>query len=246
MKLAHRSYESQVDTLSGRDIASDVMNAAAALAKTTSSSAVMAPTAKIQGVERSRRQFSLLILLAGCLCCCGKPFDVKPKNSVSNTPPVNYTATAETNGLTVSAEAVTDEDYLFDTFDANLILAGVLPVQVKLSNAGAEKVELKDAKFELRAADNHTFKQMDAEKVYKRLRKYYGIIIYNKHGNSEAKTDFKSYALDSKGSIKAGEVRDGMLFFSVPTEIIHHGNLTLVARKLPHIKNGPPIELKLK
>ncbi len=145
----------------------------------------------------------------------------------------------------LNAEALTDEDKLYDTFDGNLILAGILPVRVKLQNSGAEKVELKSAKFELRGATNSVFKLLEAEKAYKQLRKYYGITIYNKRGNSESKADFSTYALDVKKSLAGNETREGLLFFAVPNEVIKEGNFRLVVRKLNRARSDSPLELQL-
>jgi len=110
-------------------------------------------------------RMALMIVSALGLIGCGKPFDVKPRTTVQPLPAANNAATIAGNGLTLSGEIIKDEDYLYDTFDANLILAGILPIRVKLQNAGTEKVEVKDAKFTLLDASNHAFKIMDGEKA---------------------------------------------------------------------------------
>src|SRR5215470_18372568 len=110
-----------------------------------------------------RWRFMLLIFPILGLIGCGKPFDVKPRTTVQPMPTANYAATVEASGLTLSSELIKDEDYLYDTFGGNLILAGILPVRVKLQNAGAEKIDVKDAIFTLLDTSNRAFKMMDAE-----------------------------------------------------------------------------------
>jgi hypothetical protein len=189
---------------------------------------------------------ALMILSAIGLIGCGKPFDVKPRTTVQPLPSMNNAATVEVKGLTLSGELIKDEDYLYDTFDGNLILAGILPVRVKLQNESAEKVDVKDAKFTLLDATNHTFKIMDGEKAYKQLRKYYGIKIYNKSGNNEAKEDFSGYELERKKPLSSNESREGLLFFQVPNEMIKKGDFRLVAKKLNRAHTDSSLELQLK
>ena len=191
------------------------------------------------------RRMALMILSAFGLIGCGKPFEVKPRTTVQPPPSMNYAATVEVNGLTFSGELMKDEDYLYDTFDGNLILAGILPVRVKLQNASTEKVEVKDAKFTLLDATNHAFKIMDGEKAYKQLRKYYAIKIYNKSGNNEAKKDFSSYELDRKKPLNSNEIREGLLFFQVPNYVINTSKFRLLAKKLNRARSDSSLELQL-
>src|SRR6185369_12727399 len=60
--------------------------------------------------------------------CGGKPFNVKPRPSLSKT---DYRASGKVDGVGIQADAITDEDYLFEIFDANLIQAGVYPVRIR-------------------------------------------------------------------------------------------------------------------
>src|SRR5215204_866706 len=104
------------------------------------------------------RDFALVTVVATFLGCGGQPFDVKTR---PDTPPVATGARAQSLGIIIQAEAITDEDFLNDTFDANLILAGVLPVQAMIRNEGQEPVNLKKAKFEVRPSAGRNFKLAD-------------------------------------------------------------------------------------
>jgi hypothetical protein len=182
------------------------------------------------------------ILISGC---GGKPFNVKTRPVL---PPIVAGARAEVDSVTIQAEAVTDEDFLLETFDANLILAGVLPVRVAMKNSAGEPVDLKSARFEVRPADGRAFKMIEAKKAFGRLISYYGISTYSKDGYKESQSTFASYAFDTTKPIVAGESRDGMLFFEMPDEDAHRRELTLAVTRFgaKRSKNDPAIELKLK
>ena len=185
----------------------------------------------------------LLLLVASLPACGGKPFNVKPRPDV---PAADYDVKAAAGELTVHAEAVWDEDFLYETFDANLILAGVLPVRVMVANGAQEPVDLKKAKFEIRAA-GRAYKAISAKSAFEKMISYYGITTYSKPGYKESQADFASHALDLASPLGAGESRQGMLFFQVPAEAARGAGLTLVARRLDAKKQkaDSPIELKL-
>lgn len=163
-------------------------------------------------------------------------------------PPPTFTARAEAGPVTIQAEAVTDEDFLFDTFDANLILAGVLPVGVMITNSGQEPLDLKKAQFEIRMQGNRSFKSVEAKRAFKRLLSYYEISIYSKSGYRDSQRDFFSYSLDLNRPLAPGESREGMIFFLVPVNAARGAEITLIARRLDvkRAKNNDAIELKLK
>jgi hypothetical protein len=180
----------------------------------------------------------LVCLLTVFVAACGKPFNVKPKPDVkSSSGPVTsqaqttLKAEGESNGLMIYAEAITDEDYLYDTFAANLLMADVLPVRLKLTNTTAETAGLRGAKLEI-TSQNKKYKLLDSHKTFKRLMSYYGISVYNKRGFKQSREDFDTHAFDLKKPLAAGESREGLIYFGVPNAMIKSGNLTLTARKL--------------
>ena|ERR1051325_643788 len=203
--------------------------------------------------ERDKpRSVSLLLLCAVALiyAACGKPFDIKSKPTIKDVKPnagATLKSAGEADGVRIQAEAIIDEDYLYDTFEANMILAGVLPVRLEITNTGAEKASLDRGKFEL-VAQSKAYKMIDSHKAYKRLMSYYGIRIYNKHGYQESREDFDTHAFNLKKDLAPGESRDGLVYFAVPNEVIRGGNLTLVARKVAagRAKDDAKIELAFK
>ncbi len=195
--------------------------------------------------QQNRLIFGLMgVMLTLSLGGCGKPFNVQPKPQVT---PANYQVSGEANGVSVDAEAFTDEDKLYDTFEANLILAGVLPVRLRLTNTQTDNIELKKARFTVKS-QNQIYKAIDAKSAYKRLMKYYSISIYNKAGYKESRDDFSAYEINLKNRLAANEKREGLMFFAVPGDVVQGNDLTLVIAKLSAAKEkvAQPIELKLK
>jgi hypothetical protein len=165
-------------------------------------------------VANSRRRAVTLALCVLALCACaGKPFNVK---TVPRAEPDSIGPAVRTDGLRVRAEAIWDENWLLETFDANLILAGVVPVRVDLENAGASAVETRKLKLELTAADGSRFKRLDPKKAMKAIETYYGITVRSKTGDKLYKADFQANALDLKLALGPGEHRQGFVFFGFP------------------------------
>ena len=184
---------------------------------------------------------SAALLLSAAAFGCGRPFNVKTQAAL---PPAGYEAKASLDGIAVEAHAITDEDFLYDTFDANLIAAGLLPVRVRLTNTGAEAVEVKRARFEIEARARR-FKSAEARKAFKRLISYYGISVYSKSGYNESLEAFASYALDVTTPLAGAQSRNGLVFFLVPAEATRQSGLTLVIGKLKSKSSDDKVSIKL-
>jgi len=186
------------------------------------------------------RSYAIIIVVV-VMSGCGKPFNVKPRTEL---PRAEYTATATTDQITVQAKPITDENFLYETFDANLILAGVLPVRVRLTNPAEETLNLAKARFAIRAGNTgRAFKSVAARQAFKRVISYYEISTYNKAGFKESLDDFSAYALDTERPLTGRESREGLLFFLVGGDVIRDAGLILEISKL----NGKqePVQVKL-
>lgn len=186
---------------------------------------------------------ALIVFLAAFTTSC-KPFNVKPHVEV---PRASNESQVESNGVAIRASAVDDEDWLSDTFDANLILAGIAPVRVELKNAEQIPIELSRARFELRTAGGRSFGSAGPERAFKQAISYYGVSAWSKALYKESRDDFASYALDVKTPLAAGEARQGLLYFLLRREAARKAGLTLVISRLRSSgeKGGGPVELKL-
>jgi hypothetical protein len=184
--------------------------------------------------RHSSRLFDLrpyaVIIIVAVMSACGKPFNVKPRTEL---PRAEYTATATIDHIAVQAKPITDENLLYETFDANLILAGVLPVRVMLTNSAQESLNVAKARFVIRAGNAaHDFKSVAARQAFKRVISYYEISTYNKVGFKESLDDFSAYALDTDRPLNGRESREGLLFFLVGGNVIREAGLILEISKL--------------
>jgi len=177
-----------------------------------------------------------LVVLSGC----GKPFNVKSRIEL---PHSSYAETATGNRVSVRAGSITNEDLLYEAFDANLIVAGVFPVRITLTNTSDDSVDLKKTRFTVNTQNSRSFKSLNARDAFQRLISYYEIQAYNKAGYKESLGDFVSYALDITKPLAARESRDGVLFFPLPADVARSPGLTLSIVRLD--QKDSPIVLKL-
>lgn len=182
-----------------------------------------------------------LCLFAGTMLGCGKPFNVKTR---ADLPPATYAASTTSDSINIQAQAITDEDFLYETFDANLISAGVLPVRVMLNNSSDRTLDLQKVRFEIRQHAGRGFKAVDARGAFKRLISYYEISAYNKSGYKESLGTFSEHGVDLKTPLAPGQSRQGFMFFLVPSEAAQGAGLTLVVSRLSAASHAP-VELKL-
>ena len=183
---------------------------------------------------RSARRFRAaavfgLVLGVSLMSGCGAPFNISPKAAV---PSLTNMPEAHTGGLVFQAQPVTDQDFLYDAFNSNPIMAGIFPVWVRITNSGGSPAGLEKAEFLLTGADS-TYKPFEPSKAFKRLLKYYQIKASSTFGFRKSKDDFESTALDLTKPILAGSSREGYVFFSVPAEPgIRDDRLKLLVKKV--------------
>ncbi|MFY9610725.1 MAG: hypothetical protein WAU45_19205 [Blastocatellia bacterium] len=187
---------------------------------------------------------ALIVFLAAFASSC-KPFNVKPHIEV---PRAVNESQVTSNALAIRASVVDDEDWLSDTFDANLILAGIVPVRVELKNAEQTPIELRRARFELRTSGGRSFGSAGPERAFKQALSYYDVSAWSKALYKQSRDDFASYAFDVKAPLSAGESRQGLLYFLLRGEAASGGGLTLVISRLRSSdeKDGGRVEVKLK
>src|ERR1043165_5965421 len=104
----------------------------------------------------------LVLLLGVCFVvlistsCSGSLFKVKP---VAELPPLPAnTRTAEANGVALRVAPLLTDEQIQELFEANILLAGVLPVRIELAFQSSTAVELKRARIHLRDDQNREWK----------------------------------------------------------------------------------------
>ncbi|MFY9574443.1 MAG: hypothetical protein WAV20_23835 [Blastocatellia bacterium] len=192
----------------------------------------------------SKAACTAILGLAAVASGCGKPFNIKTQPDL---PPAHYAAKVAAGSVTIQAQPVTDEDFLYERFDANLILAGVLPVRVILSNSGAEALDIKKTRFEIRPSQGRPGRAINERQAFKKLISYYEISTYSKTGYKESLEEFSAHGLDTRTPLSPGQSRDGLVFFSMPADAARAGGLTLIIEGLDgsDSRSRKKVELKL-
>ncbi|HJT67390.1 MAG TPA: hypothetical protein VJ749_13100 [Pyrinomonadaceae bacterium] len=166
--------------------------------------------------------------------CSGSLFKVKP---AAELPPLPAnTRTADAGGVTLRVAPLLTDEETQELFEANLPLAGVLPVRIELAFQSGVPVELKRARFHLRDEQNREWKLLTPKSATSRIMKANGVTLYNPNSRKQFEQEFGAYAIDLKTPLSNGEPRrQGFLFFQTPDKqaVTAAQKLTLTVERLP-------------
>lgn len=167
--------------------------------------------------------------------CGGQLYNVTPLPS--STPPDLPANNA--NGFNIAA-SVLDGDQSLERFEANLPMAGIIAVDVRLINQTAAAVDPGSLKFELRTAGGKSFKPIAPKRALKRVMTFYGDRFYRLDARQSTIESYTALALPLGSPIALQEERRGLLFFEVQRNAIPLDGLTLFAAGAK-----PPIGVKV-
>jgi hypothetical protein len=184
----------------------------------------------------SRRVLCLFLLLVSSISCSSSLFKVKP---VTELPPLPAASrTADAGGVTIRiAPLLTDEESQ-DLFEANLPVAGVLPVRLQLDFQSGLPVETKRARFRLRDNQNQEWKLLSPKSAISQIMKANGVTLYNPNSRKQFEQEFGAYAIDLKQPLSSDDPRrQGFLFFQTPDKrpVRNDLRLTLTVERLPQV-----------
>jgi hypothetical protein len=179
-----------------------------------------------------RLSFALSLFLSACSVPLYKVAPL-PQNT-----PIEAGQTATANSLEVTASALIEDDQAFARFDANLPLAGLVVVDIKLLNRTATPT--KDLKFELQDATGKRFPQLEAKKALKQMMKFEGVRLYPIEGKRQTLEQLQAIALPKKLPLAAQEEKRGVLFFHAKQDAATLKGLVLTVKGSPQ-----PIRLAL-
>lgn len=187
---------------------------------------------------------SVLAVAAAALLttsCAGSLFKVKP---VVELPPLAGEArSASAGGVTVRVAPLMSDEDSQELFEANLPLAGVLPVRVELAFESGVPVETKKVRFRLRDGEGHEWKLISPKAAISRILKANDVYAYNPNSRKQFQKEFTAYALELKEPLSANDQRrQGFLFFETPRKepVESLQGLVLQVERLPQ-----PVEIKL-
>jgi hypothetical protein len=160
-------------------------------------------------LNRAKALTVLLVSLLPALAACGGrlykvaplPTSVPPEISMGNGV-----------GLDVGAVAL-DGERSYERFEANLPLAGVIAVDVRMINKSEETIMTNSLRFELRNLSGDPLKRLAPKKALSAVMKYYGDKFYAKVAYRRTLEDYESVALKKGSTIEPEHEIRGIVFF---------------------------------
>ena len=158
----------------------------------------------------------LIVLLTSLLtviaACGGRLYKVAPLPA--SVPPE---ISMGKGGLDVGATAL-DGERSYDRFEANLPLAGVIAVDVRLVNNSEATIMTNSLRFELRDPSGAELKRIAPKKALSAVMKYYGDKFYAKVAYRRTLEDYESVALKQGSAIEPEREIRGIVFFQTRRE----------------------------
>ncbi len=176
----------------------------------------------------------LIVLVSMASSCTGSLFKVKP--AVQLPPLPGNVRTAGAGGVTVRVAPLLSDEEAQDLFEANLPLAGVLPVRLELVFESGVPVETKRARFRLRDGQGREWKLLSPKSAVSRILSANEVYAYNPNSRKQFEKEFGAYAIQLDTPLSASEPRhQGFLFFQSPKNepVENTSGLILTIERLP-------------
>jgi hypothetical protein len=148
---------------------------------------------------------SLLPVLAAC---GGRLYKVAPLPA-SAPPEISI---GNGGGLDIGAFAL-DGERSYERFEANLPLAGIIAVDVRMINKSEAAIKTDSLKFELRNASGDALKRIAPKKALGAVMKYYRDRFYAKIAYRRTLDDYESVALKRGSAVEPEKELRGIVFF---------------------------------
>jgi hypothetical protein len=184
--------------------------------------------------RRSVYPFLLAVAVLLSSSCTGSLFKVKPVTALPPLPP--NTRSADAGGVTIRVAPLLGDEESQELFEANLPVAGVLPLRVEFVFQSGVPVEVKRARFRLRDSQNREWKLLSAKSAASRIRKANGVTLYNPNSLKQFEKEFTAYGIELKTPLSSADPRrHGFLFFQTPDKrpVTSGQELTLTVERLP-------------
>ncbi len=167
----------------------------------------------MKGATKYRSIASLAPLL--CLLfssCSNSLFKVKPASELPALP--TSAASANVGTLTFRAAPLLTDEETQELFEANLQLAGLMPVRVEIVHNSGDAMDLRKLRFHLHDASNADWKMISSKQAISRILKANGVFLYNPNSRKTFEKEFRAYELDLKTPLAhADGKRQGLVIF---------------------------------
>ncbi len=158
-----------------------------------------------------------------------------PLYKVANIPQastIDSGKSASNNLIEITASALQDDDKAFERFDANLVLAGIVAVDVNLVNRSAQTL---NPKFELRDSEGRNFPQLESKKELNQVMKFEGVRAYSKLAKQETLEQLEAIAIPKKFTLLAQQQKRGVLFFNAKRDAAKLSGLRLTVKGMKEV-----------
>jgi len=190
-----------------------------------------------------RVRLAAFVIAAGLLAtsCAGSLFKVKP---VVELPPLTGDVkSANAGGVTVRVAPLLSDEESQELFEANLPLAGILPLRLELVFDSGVAVETKKVRFRLRDGAGREWKQLSPKTAVSRILKANDVYAYNPNSRKQFEKEFVAYGIDLTSPLSDTDRRhQGFVFFETPKKepVASPRGLVLIVERLPQ-----PVEIPI-
>lgn len=159
----------------------------------------------------------IFLIIVVISACTGPLYSVAPipKNTPSDA------IKSGNESLEITAAPITEER-AFRDFDANLLLAGVVAVDVALKNGSQNTIRPNV----VLKSNGGSWKPASPKSALSRVMKYYGVSFYGKESYRQTAEAYETVGL-KLADLSPGEERRGIIFFDVRKDATQLGNLVL-------------------
>jgi len=158
----------------------------------------------------------LFVLVSiGATACTSSLYKVKSPDALARMPAT--AATADVGAITFRAAALLTDEETQELFEANLQLAGLLPVRLEVTHNGGAPLELKRLKFKLQDAAGNEWKLVSGKQAVSRILNANAVFAYNPNSRKTFEKEFRAYDFDLKSPLTHSErLRKGLIIFLSP------------------------------
>lgn len=188
-------------------------------------------------------KLSAFMMAAGLLAtsCAGSLYKVKP---IVELPPLTGDVKSANSGaVTVRVAPLLSDEESQELFEANLPLAGILPLRLELAFDSGVAVEIKKVRFRLRDGDGREWKQLSPKAAVSHILKANDVYAYNPNSRKQFEKEFVAYGIDLTSPLSDNDRRhQGFVFFETPKKepVASPRGLVLSVERLPQ-----PVEITL-
>ena len=126
-------------------------------------------------------------------------------------------ATADVGSVTFRVAPLLTDEETQELFEANLQLAGLLPLRLEVAHNGGEPLVLKNLKFKLLDGSGNEWKLVSGKQAVSRILKANAVFAYNPNSRKTFEKEFRAYDFDLKSPLTPSErQRHGLIIFLSP------------------------------